>query len=312
MDHLDKIDSVAKDTVLWAIDPLAKPPAPDKLLMYRLSRLFAAAAYVMQPVEVVETTVVPPTKANERKLNAAGYLLELGISGAEPTIIIAANSKNANAEVTALLAFAENAGTKCIMVTSHGRSGIERSYFGSFAEDLLKQSKYPVLFLNDVSCAQENQGPITRAIFPTDFSENSKRAFNEFLVQANRLKVKITVFNAVSLPAIAAASEYGVPVIIPADYFSDQIKFAKQEGALWLQHAESCGVEASLIVEYEGIGSGTEEDIRLVAVRERADLIVMSTTAGPVANLFFGNIARDCFRRHCYPVWVYGPQSLRN
>ncbi|MDF1663541.1 MAG: universal stress protein [Planctomycetota bacterium] len=59
-----------------------------------------------------------------------------------------------------------------VAMATHGRSGISRMYWGSIAENVLRQCHVPLLLLHPSLSEQPNQvSPVKKILFPTDGSE---------------------------------------------------------------------------------------------------------------------------------------------
>jgi nucleotide-binding universal stress UspA family protein len=298
-----------KETIVWAIDPYEKGNRPEASIVRKLIGWLNAANLQIQPVFVI----AGPESVHAISIaeaTADDYLLDLGVMENLPVKVIPVEASTRKKEVDALLAFASRQRSTAILVSSHGRSGSERFLLGSFAENLLHRSKCPVLFLNQLNLWKEKKEIPGRALFATDFSNHSHEAFLQFLSQAKHFKFDVVIFNAVSLPTVALMSGYGTPIMIPEDYFLTQTNSAKEEAANWVQQAKNQGVTATYVVEDGGIGPQIPSMILRTAEKEGAELIVMASASGAVSSLVLGSVAREVFRCHHYPVWVYGPGAI--
>ena len=312
--------TTSKQVVVWAIDPFEKETRPDRPLVHKLMNWARSSNLELQPVHIL---AAPKDTADEylegagigRYISAAEktaerYLQDLGVVGARPVKVLLAGSTSRQEEVKDLLGYAEEQNAECVVVSSHGRSGVQRLVMGSFAENLLLHSARPVMFLTHLKNADEHDKKITRALFTTDFSDYSREAFLRFLSEAKRSHLDLTLFHSVSLPAAALASGYGAPVILPDDYFTNQTKWANHEASRWAKLAESYGVHTRLVVKDEGVGPNIAETILSVAKEEGAGLIVLASVSGTVTSFVMGSVAREVFRTNRYPVWIYGPKAL--
>lgn len=300
-----------KQVAVWAIDPLEKETRPDRPLIRKLMNWARSSNLELQPVHVLAASGKGESfNITSAEKTAERYLSELGVVGARPVKVLMTGSASRKEQVNDLLDYADELAAKCIIVSSHGRSGLQRLVLGSFAENLLLHSAHPVIFLTHLKNAAENDKQFTRALFATDFSDYSREAFLRFLKEAKRSHLDLTVFHSVSLPAAALATGYGVPVAIPEDYFPSQLKWAKREAARWAKLAESHGVHAKLVVKDEGIGPNIADTILGTAEEQGADLIVMASVSGALTSFVIGSVAREVFRANRYPVWMYGQKAL--
>ena len=298
-----------KETIVWAIDPYENGMKPEASIIRKLTSWLNTGEVQIQPVYLLADpdSVHAISKA---EATAEEYLLELGVMENLPVKVIAVERSTRKEEVEALLTFAKRLESTAILVSSHGRSGTERFFLGSFAENLLRESKCPVLFLNQLNLWKEKKEIPRRTLFATDFSDQSHEAFLQFLTQAKRFNFDIVIFNAVSLPSVVLLSSYGTPVMIPDDYFLTQTQAAKEEATKWIQQADEQGVYATFVVEDGGIGPEIPSMILRVAEQQGAEMIVMASTSGPLSSFVLGSVAREVFRCHHYPVWVYGPNAI--
>jgi nucleotide-binding universal stress UspA family protein len=197
-----------------------------------------------------------------------------------------------------------------IVVSSHGRSGLERIALGSFAENLLCDSERPVLFLTHAPA--KVAGAIQRVLFPTDLSEKSRIAFQQFLPQAKALQAELVLFYAVALPnvALSPGGLYGAADVgIPEDYFPNMESWAKKEGSRWAEEARAYGVTGHVVITDEGVSSQVAKAILRVAHKEQVQLIAMASLSGAFSSFVAGSVAREVFRTQEYPVWIWGPKA---
>ena len=291
--------------VVWAIDPSMKEPRPDASAVEDLLAWAGSARLQVQPVYLLSQTDLsrdPEVALAEAEL----YVRSFKIRGALPAKVIVAQSSAKDAEAEELLAYAERLHSPCVVVSSHGRSGMGRLFIGSFAEALLSKSKCPILFLPHHQIVKEARIRSSQALFAADFSESSKNAFTSFLVEARLLHLELTLFYSVSMPVTAGVSGY-----IPDDFFTSQSKWAEEEGARWIRLASDQGVKAHLVVEEDGFGPDIGERILDSTRRAGAGLIVMVSAGGALSSMLLGSIAHHVFRSNRYPVWVYGPSALK-
>jgi nucleotide-binding universal stress UspA family protein len=242
------------------------------------------------------------------------YLADLGVMDALPLKIIQCSKRSRDVEIEKLLEYVEEQNSPCVVVSSHGRTGVERMVLGSFAESLLKSSRAPIFFLNDLDNKIDRGQKMKRVLMATDFSNASRAAYLRFLSIAVSCGLDITLFHALSLPGGALMPGYGTaaPILIPENYYSDQTRAAKEEGERWAKIGQSQGVSVRLILKQESLGTGMSEAILSAAQEEGAALIVMASVSGVVSTFVLGSVTREVFRSHRFPVWVYGPKSFES
>jgi nucleotide-binding universal stress UspA family protein len=312
---IQSAQDVAANTIVWAIDPFEKT-TPNKALVQKINGLFLKSKFQIKPAYVLPLPALKTGEfpEEERLLNEVAeaketsekYLQNLGVTDVKIDVLPVRHS-GLKTKVEQILSFAEKQKATCLMLSSHGRSGIPRLMMGSFAEALLALSPYPLLFLPDASIKMSDSTKNPRAFFTTDFSSLSKKAFDKFLPSARALKLDLILFYSVSLPSIALEGDYGVPIVLPDNYFSSQVEWAQQKGTLWLKEAQVLGLNARFVVKDSGIGPNTAQVILHMAKHEEADMIVMTSTSSESSSVILGSVAREVFRSRTFPVWVYGP-----
>lgn len=301
---------------VWAIDPLEAEAMPSPALVQEVLNRLRVAGAEIQPVHVLST----PKDNEGRPLAGVGlsryietvekmaerYVEHLGMTGARPVKVLVAGASRHD-EVKTLVDYIEAQRAPWVIVTSQGRSGVQRLVMGSFAENLLLRCGCPVLFLTH---ARFEQNKIKRVLFATDFSDYSKHAFRLFLADAKRFGLEVSLFHSVSLPASVCSSGDGAPVVVPENYFQEQVEWAKVEATGWIKLAESYGVPAKFLVKDEGFAPHTADTIIKFAKQESVGAIVMTSMSGALSSFVMGSVAREVFRANQYPVWIYGPKAL--
>jgi len=319
--------------IVWAIDPLENEVKPHPALVSKLVKMAKLSNIDIQPVYLLGIPSTEPKKSeNESGLArfiedtekmAEVYLRELGVINARKIKILLSESSSHGTKpsshlharkdkVEQLIKCAEDLNAPFIVVSSHGRTGVQRLVLGSFAEQLLLHAPCPVLFLTHESdtAFNETETSFKRVLFATDFSQTSRVGFEKFLTLAQAFKIEVTLFHMVTLPGAALDSGSGIPVVIPDDYFPSQVAWAKEEGARWLSLAQARDLHSHLIILDEGVALNIGEIILSIAQREKIGLVALTSVNGPLSSVVMGSVARDVFRRNRFPVWAYGPQSL--
>lgn len=296
-----------KQSLVWALDPFEKDAKPDPELLRELESRFDDYGFALAPVYATASTNAESNEkieANEKAI--AEYLGAFSLKGSLKAKLLTANTDSQKDAIRSILDLSDAERSPCILVCSHGRSGIENFIFGSFAEKLVMQSKNPVFFLSQ---GKEKGSTLNRALFATDFSEPSLKGFLRFLPLARRLHWKITIFHSKSLPIETMIPEFGA-IAVPEDYFSEQEKWTKKEAGRWMKLAEEADIPTKLILKDGGLGSRPALSILQTAKEDGAGLIVMASVSGAVSASILGSSAREVFRSNEVPVLVYGPAAL--
>lgn len=304
--------------VVWALDPFEDETRPSLPLVQRLMRLLEESSLKLQPVYVLsipesggdfhfkEDVAFRVRLAEEA---TAQYLKFLKVTNALPVKVMVDTEVSRKRAIQKVVDFSEQIDAKCILVSSHGRAGANRFFFGSFSESLLSQSPKPVLFLTHLRDDVDSTAPIHRVLFPTDFSEPSHQAFQNFLDEIEGMGLEVTLFHTTFFPVVVTTG-WGAETVLPKNFMLEQEAWAQKEGARWIEEARLSSTRVRLVIQEDGFGTHVADAILKAADQEEAHLIAMASNSGPISALVVGSVAREVFRANRYPVWVYGPTAI--
>lgn len=296
--------------ILWAVDPYDAETKPSASTVNALRAWSQKSGFRIKPVYLASFPLVLTPQSLLSVLENAekdlqSFVDQYGLANVLKPEVVLDGSGSRKGAIYELISFAQKNDAAWIALSSHGRSGLKRFAFGSFAEALLAESPFPVLFLPE----KNEERAISTALFPTDFSTHSRRAFQRFLPYAKAMGLRVVIFHAISLPTVYATEIMMVPsAYIPDNYFAKQEKAARRTGASWIKKADAIGVEARLELSNRGISMLTGKVLLDAAQACGADLIALSFHSNAFDRLLFGSVALDVFREKRYPVWVCGPQ----
>jgi nucleotide-binding universal stress UspA family protein len=300
--------------VIWAVDPFEDECRPSPSGAREMARWVRRAGLELLPVYVVSPS--PREKAEgkiprmeDAQATVVRYLREFGLRGvAEPCVILDNTSSRAGA-IRDLLQLADERAASWIVVSSHGRSGMERLVLGSFAEALLREARQPVLFLSSKSRPVASGRKREKALFATDFSERSAQAFGLFLEDASRERFDMVIFHSLVYPMPTVDGMMGLGSSLPESYFAEQEAWSKAEGGRWVEKAARRGINARFVVRTGGGLGSVGREILEIAAKERTRLIAMASLSGPLSRFVVGSAPYDVFRAQRCPVWIYGPKA---
>jgi nucleotide-binding universal stress UspA family protein len=301
--------------IIWAIDPFDTETRPDasalkELIAWKESPdVEIVPAYVLSFDSDEESEAHFPKHLQGARHASRHYVDSAGVGAADYPVVLVERSGSIQNAVDRLIRFAKNEKADVIAVATKGLSGLPRMIFGSFAESLLRRSDVPILFLSHH--AGEKRANPSKALFSTDFSAYSESAFHRFVEHAAKCGLEIRLFHQATFPR-QFESPVGPPALafFPERYVEDQVSWARTQGARWKAFAQSQGVRVSLEISAEyGDTSGL---ILKAAAAWGAGLIAMASQSGPIASFLLGSVARGVFRPHGFPVWVCGPEFLKN
>lgn len=202
----------------------------------------------------------------------------------------------------AMSKLAERSGARAIAVFTHLRKKGLTGGSSRFVTHLVSSSKVPVLAVNAQAPAIK---AIRRVLFATDLSKESQRAFDQAVQLCRDTSAKLILFHSLTIPLVpdlaSASSMVGGWANLTA-FLENEERRTKTEGEKWVRKAKSVGIEASFVIQ-NGTGS-IAESILKSADKNKADLIVMAETTGPVAAFFLGSVTREVLGGSKKPVLV--------
>jgi nucleotide-binding universal stress UspA family protein len=190
-----------------------------------------------------------------------------------------------------------------VVMTTHGRAGLERAWLGSIADGLLRELGVPVLLIRP----EEDGAPLVppawqHVLICLDGSERAERAIEPALTFAQPADAQVTLFRVVAPPS-AVTSPY-----LPhaARISHEEMQERQQQAAAYLADLESRlrprvgRLESVTRLEYHAARA-----ILAQAVETGADLIAVSTHGrGPVSRLLMGSVTDKVVRAAGVPVLV--------
>jgi hypothetical protein len=245
-------------TLVWSIDPEETKDPPSK------SSLESLKNYRVFPVSIQQTDTASDYQVLET------YLIACRIENIESPVIFT-KGRTDGFDIDQILNFATSKHAELIALTSHGKTGLKKIILGTFAEKLLAKSYFPILFLSKDEIDQSSH----RAIFATDFSEESSNALQSFLKFAKHSVNEVTIFHTEPLPA-----NFYKSFDIPGDL----------------------GVYLHKVIH--GSCGSIARDIRDVCAKEKIGLIGITSKKSKLNNTLFGSVAQDLFRHQEELVWV--------
>ena len=197
-----------------------------------------------------------------------------------------------------IVAYAEAEGIDLIVMSTHGRRGVQRMLLGSVTEEVVRTAPCPVLAVR--SDGDEAPSPIVRRILvPVDFSDASRAAVRHANALAQTYGAEIDLLHVVE--QVVYPSAYGVE---PA-YFPTQEVLARVERTLGEMAREGLDpehVSVSAVVGYAPMSildHADEHDI---------DLIVIATHGrSGLDRMLLGSVAERVLRRAPTPVFIVKP-----
>lgn len=150
--------------------------------------------YVDDPAAYSRDLIRDPKKRADREKESRSRLRELSLRlpvAAEPT-----QQKGSPVEEI-LKASRRDPSTQVIVLGTHGRKGLKRWWLGSVAEEVVRQSRIPVMTIGPMAkevTAKKFSSPL-RILVATDLGEGSRPAEEFALKLAKQLGAKVVLFH---------------------------------------------------------------------------------------------------------------------
>ena len=255
--------------------------------------------------------------AQDRRLQAAESYLA-GVARRIPTedgaVKVTTQALPVGNIVSTLLAELTDQPQDLIVMTTHGRGPVERSWLGSVADGLVRSAPTPILLIRPDHQAEPSgddapfavPGPFQNILVPLDRSPLGAAALTYAGGIAKLAKAKVHLLHVVSTPSGGA-----FPYLI-GNWREEKAEPELVEGARGdLEKAAQGLRDDGLVVETEV--RILDHPVRAIgkAVGEKGvDLLVMSTRGrGGVGRLLLGSVADKVVRSSPVPVLVYRPAN---
>lgn len=191
--------------------------------------------------------------------------------------------------VDSLMGYAARHMVDLIVMRSHGRSGLARAWFGSVADDLIRDSSCPVLVVGmpSVATAIENGLKFSRILIPLDGSALAEQMLNATVAVARLERADITLLRVVKpntrvVPGEPQATIGPAPArdVAEAEAYLDSLLPEASDRALHVSRRVviSDDIAGSILSE----AAISECDLIAIATRGRGGLA--RSTAGSVAD----------------------------
>ncbi len=212
------------------------------------------------------------------------------------------NSASKSATVAAFEKFGAENQADVFVIHSHTKSQIKAA-LGTFCSKLIHTTKIPIL----IAPFEGTVSPHLKAIlFPTDFSELSKRVFNSVVKWTGQLKSRVILYHRMARPIdeilqIASHPTRG-RTVMPSDIVLIADANAKKKAAEWLEINHK--LNPLLTFEMNSDGLTLPSAIIQQAKIKNVELIALPTHSSFVNVLSFGSAVSHVVRASTIPVLV--------
>jgi nucleotide-binding universal stress UspA family protein len=315
-------DASGRNTkILWAVDAFHEKPREQLRAFEVVTKLFGKAPYSVQPVALLALGTYSAESvaflekwsdlANEAKKNLTKLLGSLKHPALRVPRFLQQQGHSAAAAARELLKHAVDEKVQLLVVSSQGRKGLDRALLGSFAESLVLQSPIPVLIVSPKSMAK-TVPRLKTLLFPTDFSDPSRKAFDQIVDLAAAVGVPIVLFHKVQylLPPVDPSFLYPIlaPQGLPPESAKEFRDALKQTADQWISSAQAKGAKVKLHLDAKQ-GQPLDEIFRTAKKLGPSTLIAMASQSGPIESLVLGSLTRKVIRNASCPVLVVHPSD---
>jgi nucleotide-binding universal stress UspA family protein len=189
-----------------------------------------------------------------------------------------------------------------VVMTTHGRAGMERAWLGSVADALIRHVDVPVLMIrpSDDEPSLDTAGGYRHVVVALDGSERAERCIAPALALRGK-EGRLTLFRAISPPA-AVTSPF-LPHAVQITHEQQEARRIEAEEYVAGQKralGESGDVRTAVVLNYHPARA-----ILNFVADEGADLVAMGTHGrGPVGRLVMGSVSDKVVRAAGVPVLV--------
>lgn len=201
-----------------------------------------------------------------------------------------------------ILAYATEKGARFIVMSTHGRSGVSRWWYGSVADRIVHTSPIPVVVVGPNALRDGGAYSIRHVATPLDGSALSESAIPTAVELAAALGARLTLVRAVRW----AAQAY--PYTLPEAYVP-QLDAELEAGAQAYLQAVRGGIDTTVPIDTSVVRGAVAESLMDFCEREAVDLVVMSTHGrSGLARATLGSVADRLLHGPC-PVALIRPKE---
>ncbi len=302
--------------ILWAVDAFHEKPQTQLRCFEAITKLFGKVPLSVQLVAMLKLGRYNPEKlefqekwhdlAESAQKRLHVLTKQIKHPALLPPRLIKLEGSSTAASAKEFLKFSLEEGAQLLVVSSHGRKGLDRYLLGSFAESLVLQSPIPVLVVNPNSKAK-SVPRLKNILFPTDFSEGSYKAFARTVLLARALSLPVRLFHKVEYfyPEVAPAFFYPAVSGESVKEFRDSVK---AEAEPWIRYGTKYGVKVSFELNNSS-GRTLDEILAMAKKLGPATMIAVASQSNKAEALLLGSLTRQLLRTATCPVFVVHPNE---
>lgn len=229
-----------------------------------------------------------------------------GIKGAGA--IQVATATLAGPPATALSDYAGEVGVDLVVMTTHGRGGLQRAWLGSVADRLVRSLEIPVLLIRPHGDRPALPQPrLEEILVPLDGSRRAEAALPTALGMAALWGARLTLFQAVE----PVAAMVDVPMAFPRALDEELTSLRRREAQDYLNDvAERVGTSGVETRASSVVSASAFDGIQAAARSPAVGMIALATQGhGGLRRLVLGGVADKLVRMGDLPVLVTRPRG---
>jgi nucleotide-binding universal stress UspA family protein len=199
-----------------------------------------------------------------------------------------------------------------VVMTTHGRGGLERMWLGSVADEVIRRAHVPVLLVRSAATDRTPRsiGEWRRVVIALAGNEADERVIDNTFAVTDRERAQYTLLHAVAsnfVPVtVGAAGPPSELAGLPVNIDQEEMQLASRYLDDMAERLATSGIMASAVVES---GRSVARTVVEFATRTRADLIAVGTRApGRVERQTMGSVADKVLRSAEASVLVCPPE----
>jgi nucleotide-binding universal stress UspA family protein len=203
--------------------------------------------------------------------------------------------------------YVRDLGVDLVVMTTHGRGGIQRAWLGSVADQLVRSLEIPLLLIRPEEGAAAEAPRLEGILVPLDGSRWAEAALPPAVSVASLLGARLTLVQAVH-PVMIMTDP---PTSFPTGFDEELTALQRREAQDYLdgiaEQVTSLGVPASGTAVLGDSAFGT---IQAAAHVPGTDMVALSTHGrGGLRRLVLGSVADKLVRAGEFPVLVTRPRG---
>ena len=309
------MESAKQNTLVWAFNPFENDKTLQKKTALAIQLLNKNLAMKIQPVYLwgnlssgvpfQPMNLLIPEVSTFSQTALDHLVQEIPIPNLEPIQVLARPSLTQRQATEWLINFARSENAEFIVVNTHACKGPKRLLLGSFTETLMLNSDIPIFIVNPHSDVHTLQ--LNHILFPTDFSEESRSAFNKALKFAKQLRASMTLFHKVEFPGCVPTGLSAEWAIASQEACEEVSNGMNAEIQKWAMEGKNDGILCHTLLDSNPTDSVADAILKLA--KRRPGIIAMASHSDLLTRTLMGSTTRKVARSSNCPVWIIHPHS---